>query len=241
MSQSWSIIVFNYNEEVTVRGVIEGAISALEEMKITDYEVVVVDDGSADNSVNIIKETAQRNPRINFVKHEVNKGIGQTLIDGYNTASKENICAIPADGQFDIREILPYANVTDKNFVSFYRVENTSYGLFRNILSGVNRWVNKYLIGMNLKDVNWVKIYKNHHLKNLDLQLTSSLVESEICAKLIFNGNKPLEVQSRYLERTAGKSRGASFSIVFKAARETLTLVSILRKYKRYLNNQGKQ
>lgn len=233
MNQSWSIIVFNYNEEATVKAVIEGAQSVLKEMSINDFEIIVVDDGSRDRSTEIIEEIAREQSHIVFVKHEVNKGIGQTLIDGYKTASKENICAIPADGQFDIREILPYANLGPKSFVSFYRVENTSYGLFRNILSGVNRWVNRYFIGMNLKDVNWVKIYKSENLKNLDLQLTSSLVESEICAKLIFNGNVPLEVQSKYLERTSGKSRGASFSIVFKAAKETLTLVAILRKYKR--------
>lgn len=232
MSQSWSIIVFNYNEEETVESVALNAVKAMETMNIDDFEVIVVDDGSKDDSLERISKLVNQKSCFKLIKHEVNKGIGQTLLDGYAAASKENICAIPADGQFDIMEILSFGNIEDNHFVSFYRVENTSYSLFRNILSGVNRWVNRFFVGMNLKDVNWVKIYKREAIQNLDLVLKSSLVESEICAKLIKLKNVPIEVKSKYLERTAGKSRGASFNIVFKAAKETLTLMWVMWNFR---------
>ena len=87
-------------------------------------------------------------------------------------------------------------------------------------------------IGITLKDVNWTKVYKKKDLDQLDLQLTSSLVESEICAKLLFLGKKVNEVESKYLPRTHGQSKGASAAIVKKALNDTWALISIMRKFK---------
>src|SRR5207249_11984023 len=50
--------------------------------------------------------------------HYTNQGIGQALRTGYNAGIKENICAVPADGQFDVAELIPYLNVPEKTFRS---------------------------------------------------------------------------------------------------------------------------
>jgi hypothetical protein len=77
-----------------------------------------------------------------------------------------------------------------------------------------------------------VKIYKRAELDRLNLKMNSSLVESEICAKLMVRKNKMLEVQSVYLPRKAGQSRGASLPIVLRAALETLKLVYVVTIYR---------
>ena len=46
-----------------------------------------------------------------------------------------------------------------KRILAFYRKENLTYSLFRNILSLFNKKLNKYLIGFDLKDVNWATVY----------------------------------------------------------------------------------
>ena len=163
-------------------------------------------------------------------------GIGPSLHNGYSNASLENVCFVPGDGQFDLDELIPHMNPADKEIISFYRVENTSYSLFRNILSLANRMVNKVFVGIDMHDVNWVKIYKNEGLKKLDLRIKSSLVESEICAKLLLEEYSVKEFKSKYLDREGGKSKGASLKIVLQAGKEVLKLIREMSRYRKTLS-----
>lgn len=230
--QTWSVGVLCYNEA----GSLEQVVVQLREVmqKITNtFEIIIVDDCSTDGSREIAGQLAQKFTEVRTVLHAQNKGIGGALRSIYNNSQYENIAFIPGDGQFDVTEYLPYADVPAGYFISFYRKENTSYNLFRNILSLFNKKLNETFIGIKLRDVNWTKIYKKADIDQLDLQLTSSLIESEICAKLLFLGRKVIEVESKYLPRTYGQSKGSSFAIVKKALQDTGVLISIMRKFRR--------
>lgn len=233
--QSWSIVVFCYNEEGAVQKVLTDVEKTLSQMDIAAYEVVVVDDGSSDGSQTKIQDYIKGKSNFSFLPHNVNKGIGQALRTGYFNSKFENICAVPADGQFDISELLPFSFVPEKTFISFFRKENTTYSIARNILSQANKVINKVFNGFYMLDVNWVKIYKREALVNLNLELQSSLVESEVCAKLILSGHKCEETVSKYLSRTSGVSKGASGKIVIQAIKDTYQLYKVLRKFRKQL------
>ena len=231
--QSWSIIVFCFNEAGTIEKVVTAVKAVLDEMAPDMHEIVIVDDGSQDGSTEKIRDLEKTIPNIKAVFHPVNLGIGSTLRNGYAHAKNQNVCAVPADGQFDVRELLPYRTLEERTFISFYRHEKTTYSMFRNGLSYINKKLNQMAIGLHLRDVNWIKIYNNEALQMLDLHLQSSLVESEICSKLVAQGNKVIEVQSTYLPRTYGMSKGASVHTVFQAAKETWKLIATLCVYNR--------
>jgi dolichol-phosphate mannosyltransferase len=234
--QTWSVGILCYNEAGTVSKVVTDVQGVLRQM--TDaFEIVIVDDYSTDGSREIALKIQNDTPEVRVILHDVNKGIGQALRSFYSGAKYQNLGIVPGDGQFDPREFLPFKELPDDSFVSFYRLENTSYGVFRNLLSFFNKMLNQVFIGMKLRDVNWTKIYKKRDLDRLDLQLTSSLLETEICAKLIALGRRVIESESRYLPRTCGTSKGASFPIVIKALREILTLLLIMRQFKKQLRN----
>lgn len=232
-NQSWSIVIFCYNECESVSRVYESVKQVLDKMQVQNHEVIIVDDGSNDGSKEVISKLRTENPSLITIIHENNKGIGQALRSGYFAAKNENICAVPADGQFDVEELLPYANISENEFISFFRKENTTYSMARNVLSHANKMVNKFLNGFYMLDVNWVKIYKREKLINLNLELQSSLIESEICAKLIKTNNKPQEVVSKYLARTHGVSKGASGKIVWQALKDTMQLFWVLRGFRK--------
>lgn len=231
-SQSFTVGVMCYNEAGTIEKVIEEAKAVLQ--KITgDFEILVIDDYSTDGTRDILKRIEPAIPELRVHYHEHNKGIGGALRSIYSMATKQFVGVIPGDGQFDISEYLPVVPVPENTFISFWRTENTSYNLFRNALSAVNKSLNQLLLGIALKDVNWTKIYRKSDLDMLDLQLPSSLVESEIAAKLLFLGRQVIEVKSKYLPRTYGKSQGSSWKTIKKAMADLVVLKKVLVKFKK--------
>lgn len=232
--QSWSIIIICFNEEKTVRKVADSVIQLFAPYRDRKLEIIIVDDGSKDNSVKEIKKAgAEHKGVIKLVAHETNLGIGAALKTGYKSAINENVCTIPADGQFDISELKPYLDFESNQFISFYRKENLQYSFSRNILSLINKKINHLFLGIDLNDVNWVKTYKTKAIQSLDWKIKSSLIESELCAKLIYLEFQPIQVKSVYLPRHYGKSRGASLKILLQALKETFKLILIVHHFKK--------
>ncbi len=242
-TQTWSLIVVAYNERASILNVIDGIHSAMQRMSAPDYEVLVVDDGSTDGTTEILRSQVEGTPHLRVLYHEKNKGIGEALLTGYHAATMENIITLPGDGQFDIEEIFPFANLAPHSLVSFTRdlkALRNDYTPYRRLLSNANRAVNRVLLGFEIKDVNWVKLFKREDfVQCLELALRSSIVLSEICAKLVYLGCSVIEPPSRYLPRVGGKARGASLKIVSMAAKEVLSLTLELQRFK--LKHQRKQ
>ncbi len=230
--QSWTIGILCYNEAGTIRQEVEKTLGVLHSMA-SHYEVIVVDDGSKDGSTSIVQQLSEEYPEVKAVIFETNKGIGAGLNTIYATAQYENVLATAGDGQFDVNELLPFASFPANGFVSFYRMENTIYNGYRNVLSFVNKKLNQQLLGITVKDVNWAQVYKTAHLRQIDISLKSSLVGSEICAKLIYLGVQAIHQQSRYLPRTYGESKGSNFKTVIKAFKDILILLAIMRRFRK--------
>lgn len=231
-SQSWSIIIFCYNEEGSIAQVIENAYDVTQKIAPEKSEIIIVNDGSSDGTKEQAEKLSRKYSTIKIINHPHNRGIGEALRSGYFNARNENVCAVPADGQFDLDELLPYAETPPKTFVSFHRIVKSEYSSYRTFLSLMNRKINHYFLGLKTKDVNWVKIYKLDELKNIDIQMHSSLIETEICAKLLIKSNTLLEVSSSYKPRLAGKVKGSSPKEVLKIGKELYKLIKIVRQFK---------
>jgi glycosyltransferase involved in cell wall biosynthesis len=230
MDQSWSVVIFGFNEGKTIADVIGKAKSFFEINKVS-AELIIIDDGSTDETELTVTEFIS--DKVIYIRHSSNLGIGPALLSGYNKAVKENLIAIPADGQFDINELKPFLNFPENKFISFYRQELKEYSAYRKIISFLNKCFNRFFLDLNIKDVNWVKAYKTKDLKTFDLELKSSLIASEICGKLIIKNLKPIETSSVYHSRKAGVARGASLSNLLDAVKELSKLVYIIRKFKK--------
>lgn len=222
-SQSWSFGIMCYNEIGSLEEVVNDILRTAPQFT-SDFEIIIVDDGSDDGSREKAVALEREHPEVRCILHPGNRGIGQTLRSIYLNASKENVANLPGDGQFKAEEYLKVPHLPDGSFVAFYRRENTNYSLFRNGLSYFNHFLNKYFIGFVCKDVNWTKVYKAADIRKLQLRLKSSLVETEICAKLSLCERKILEVESIYHTRRHGVAKGAKLRVIWAAVRELLIL-----------------
>ena len=223
-SISWTMFIFCYNEEHTVGNVIEQAVRVCEKLSEGANEILVVNDGSTDHSKEVIESKCLEHVNVRAIHHPKNLGIGAALISGYSNAKGACVCGIPADGQFNPEEILPFKNHVAGEVVCFVR-EEKRYNAYRNLLSTFNNFINKLLLGLALQDVNWVKVYHSDDLKGIKPKMRSSLIESEMCAMLKVRGAEFVEVPSVYHERTAGETKGGSLKTVGMAALEFTRLV----------------
>src|SRR5687767_10139345 len=103
--QSWSAGILCYNEAGTIQQVVADTVRVVGEISGGNFEVIVVDDCSTDNSRALVEAILPQYPNVKLVHHEVNKGIGGALRSIYYNAEKENVIAICGDGQFDLEEL----------------------------------------------------------------------------------------------------------------------------------------
>lgn len=226
-----SIVIFCFNEEHGILAVVLDTIKVLNQLA-SDYEIIIVNDGSTDSTLEILNKVEMTNPKIKLVSHSLNKGIGYALKTGYSLARFDYVCAIPGDGQFDVDELLILQPFFPNNtFYSFYRPQ-TDYSFYRGLLSWFNRIFNQHFLGIYLRDVNWIKVYRKEQLDLVNTQLKSSLIESEICAKLYKLDVLPIEIPSKYLARSGGESKGGSWSTVKKALIELSLLWWVVYRFK---------
>src|SRR5277367_4595334 len=85
---SVSVFLPAYNDAPSLPGLIERTFSTLE-LHASDYEVIVVNDGSTDSTAEILGTLSVRHPRLRVITHEVNRGYGAALRSGFAAATKD--------------------------------------------------------------------------------------------------------------------------------------------------------
>ncbi|RLJ04049.1 MAG: glycosyltransferase family 2 protein [Candidatus Aenigmatarchaeota archaeon] len=99
-----SVIIPAYNEEKSIQGTINGIKNNIKDIK---YEIIVINDGSTDRTLEIIKKIKG----IKVISHSTNKGYGAAIKTGLRNSRYDWICIIDADGTYpaeDIPKLLGY-------------------------------------------------------------------------------------------------------------------------------------
>ena len=219
---SWCVIILAYNEAATLDEVVAKTIPVLESIT-PNFSILIVNDGSTDGTRQVADRLVASDQRVKVIHHETNRGIGHGLRSGYANAAGDIVGMIPADGQFDSEELKGFLPELDGYDVfSSYRKER-NYTAFRTLVTATNRLLIRWLFGLRIKDINWVKFYKKWLLDTVEIQSISPMVETELVVKSIrFHGARLLERESTYHPRSAGKARGASFRHVFRSLLDLL-------------------
>ncbi len=213
-----------YNEQGNVARVVGNALKVLDGLG-ADYEVIIVDDGSADETGRIADELAAQNSRVRVVHHPHNRGYGAALQSGFRAATKELVFYTDGDGQFDMAEMPPLLGlIRDYDIVSCYRL-NRQDPLMRKI----NGWCWTQLVclvfGLRWRDIDCAfKLYRRQIFDDMPLCSTGALIDTEVLARAARKGCKIVQRGVHHYPRTAGAQTGANLRVILRAFRELFQL-----------------
>lgn len=171
MSDKLSILIPVYNEAKNIRPLYQALVSTLKDLP-RDYEILFVDDGSADETPHFLRQLAEENPRVKALFFRRNYGQTAALSAGFHYASGEIIIAMDGDLQNDPIDIPRLLARLDEGYdvVSGWRRERQDPLLTRRIPS---IWANKiisWISGVPLKDYGCtLKAYRASFVKNIHL------------------------------------------------------------------------
>lgn len=227
---SISAILPAHNEAENIKTTVENCVSYLEK-NASDYEVVVVNDGSSDTTQEIVEELSSFNSKVVLVNHEINKGYGSALRSGFNEAKKEFIFFMDSDGQFNIQDLdrlLPLVNVD--NVVIGYREDRAD-----SFMRSLNAWMYGMYIylmfGLNVKDMDCAfKIFPTKAYQNIKpIKAGGALFTAEFLIKLKRAGFNFKELPVRHFPRQFGTQSGANLKVILRMFKESWKLRNELR------------
>lgn len=206
---SWSVFVFAFNEESTIGPVIAETADVLREIA-SDFEIIVIDDGSTDATAIAVQQAAEQCPGLRAIRHPLNWGIGRTLADGYRHSRNEIVCGLPGDGEFSVQCLRDGLRaLANADIVCFYRQDRHRPWL-RRFLTQSHRTLNRLFLGLKIRDVNWVKIYRRWVLDTIPVRSQSPLIETELLAQALRRGARIVELPSPF--KTRQRSGGAGLT-----------------------------
>ncbi|WP_440881191.1 glycosyltransferase family 2 protein [Tenacibaculum sp. C7A-26P2] len=165
-----SVVIPLLNEEESLQELYDW-IAKVMQSNCFIYEVIFIDDGSNDNSWNIIKDLSEKNLEVKGIRFQRNYGKSQALDAGFQTAKGDVVITMDADLQ-DSPEEIPelYKMIKDDNFdlVSGWKKKRFDNVITKNIPSKFFNWAARKTSGLQLNDFNCgLKAYKNEVIKTV--------------------------------------------------------------------------
>ena len=231
---SLSIVLPAYNEETNVASAVE-QVSAVAQQLGMEYEIILVNDGSADRTGEIGRELMERVPHFRLVEHYPNRGYGGSLKAGFAAATKDLIAFVPADNQFDFGEIHLLLDALDgADIVSGYRAKREDHFVRRLNALGWNTLV-RVLFGYLCHDIDCgFKLFQREVLDHVTITSDGAMIDTELLAGARARGFRIAEVPVTHLPRVGGEATGANFKVIAKAFRD-------LARFRRRLSRELRQ
>ena len=216
-SIKYSIVIPIFNESRVLPVLYEKlthVMGALQE----PYELVFVDDGSRDASLEILKGFADQDDRVVVVAHCRNFGQSAALANGFKQACGEVVISMDGDLQHDPEEIPDFIKKIDEGYdlVSGWRANRVDNLWSRKIPSKVANWLMAKLSGISLRDFGTTfKAYRREILEDIEL---IGVLHRVVPALLSRHGLSICEIPIKNIQRPEGKSNYSimrTFHVIF--------------------------
>jgi len=218
---SLSVFFPAYYDENNIGKVVGSAVEVLEEMRLKDYEITIIEDGSPDGTAAVADALALKYPKVKVIHHAKNLGYGATLREGFTTARLDYVFYSDGDNQFDLRELkkfvamIPYSDIV----VGFRKKKQ--YSTYRKVTSLVYNYVLRWFFEVDYVDIDCAfKLFRRDLFDNITIKTEDAFIDAEIMIKAYLLGYTSTEIGVRHLPRVDGISTAARPSVVLKTIRD---------------------
>lgn len=178
-----------------------------------DYDITLVDDGSGEQTQDVLREIEARFPQVRVVHHAKNRGYGGALRSGFAAATREWIFYTDGDAQYDVRELdrLVERAGPDVDVVQGYKITRHD-PLHRIIIGRIYHWLVKLAFGLHLCDVDCdFRLIRRTVFDEVKLESDSGVICAEMMVKIQRAGFRVVEVPVHHYQRAHGKSQFFNF------------------------------
>jgi glycosyltransferase involved in cell wall biosynthesis len=210
---------------------------------ILDYELIVVDDASTDNTPAMADVLAAADPHVKVVHHPVNRKLGGSMKTGFANATGDVVLYTDADLPFDMAEAaraLRLLRYYEADIVSAYRFDRTGEGSARAIYTWVYNLFIRRLFGVRMRDINFAfKLCRTRIFEHIELKSEGSFIDAELIIRARKLGYEVIQFGVDYFPRTRGESTLASGSVIRRILREMFALRKELKGLQRITPQAG--
>jgi glycosyltransferase involved in cell wall biosynthesis len=164
-----SVIVPACNEEENIPFLVEEFATLAKKEPRFDFEVLLVDDGSTDETFSVATAEAKKHRFLRVLRHRTNFGVTRALETGFENAKGEVFCFFPADLQFlttDIPRVVEPILEGEADIVTGRKVGRYK----KRFVSGVYNTLSRLLFRINVRDLNSVKAFRREVVEDISLR-----------------------------------------------------------------------
>jgi glycosyltransferase involved in cell wall biosynthesis len=228
--RSLSIIIPAYNEGENIGATLENVTTALEPLELP-HEVLVIDDGSKDDTADVVRSLAARHPRVRLIQNERNLGFGASYRRGVESAALAHIVMVHGDnawGWATLREFFGRTGEADV-IIGFTRDMLKSRTWTRTLISKTFTLVCNLITGRHLRYYNGLQIHQAPVLKSLRIESRGYGFQAEVLVKALRQARSYVEVPMDLMEREKGESKAFRLKNVMDVLRTIKLLIGLER------------
>jgi glycosyltransferase involved in cell wall biosynthesis len=214
-----------WNEGKNLEQVVSKAIPIAK--KVADkWEIIMVDDGSSDNTAEVAKHLESENPNLRLISHKPNRGYGAALKEGFKNAKYNLVVFADGDNQFDFSEVVRFLDKIEKADIVIGHRKKRVDNPFRHVLMNLLKIWDLVLFGFYFRDIDCgFKLFRKEALnKIMPLKSEGAMITTEILAKAKKAHLKILQVEVNHYPRIYGDQSGGNLRVILRAIRESIFL-----------------
>lgn len=222
---SLTVIMPCLNEERSVAAAAGATLDAFDKYSI-DGELIIINDGSTDRTLEIATGLMKTDRRIRVLSHDKPWGVGATFWHGVQEARNDYITWIAGDNENDPDDVLIYYYISRDTDIIVPFIHNVEVrSVLRRVISSMYRFIINVSFGMNLNYTNGAVIYNVAVLREINLRSVGFFYQAEILIRLIRAGYLYAETPHFLSRRRSGKTKALTLKSFFDVAKAYLHLM----------------
>jgi glycosyltransferase involved in cell wall biosynthesis len=212
-----SLVFPAFNEAENLPALLESA-TKIGDALGAPFEIVIVDDGSQDESAAVVDGWKDRDPRIVSVHHATNLGYGAALRAGLREARGDFIFFSDADLQFDLSEIAHLLeHAEDVEIVAGYRAPRRDSWI-RTLIAWIWGGLVRVLFDLPIRDIDCAfKVFRREVLDEIPIESLGAFINTEILVRARAAGFRIRQIPVTHLPRQSGRQTGAHPRVILRA------------------------